>query len=130
MLTASAAFLFHRLIFEDVIMMIATRVLKLRSGGKEIEIPIRLFAPQRGEGGWFCRYEIDWPDNKRIRDAWGVDSVQAVVIGLQMIGADVYTSSYHKSGNLMFEGPARGYGFPVPSSLRDLLIGDDLTSGI
>jgi hypothetical protein len=111
-------------------MMIATRALKLQSSGREIEIPIRLFAPQQGDNGWFCWYEIDWPENKRVRNAWGVDSVQAIVIALQMVGTDIYTSNYHKSGNLMFEGPSRGYGFPVPSNLRDLLIGDDLKDGI
>ena len=42
-----------------------------------------------------------------------------------MIGADIYSSSYHKSGKLMLEAPGKGYGFPVVSSLRDLLEGDD-----
>src|SRR2546423_666707 len=111
-------------------MIIATRVLKLRSSGKEIEIPIRLFSPQRHDDHWSCRYEIDWPEGREIRKAGGADSVQAIFVALQMIGADIYTSTYHKSGSLMLEGPGRGYGFPVPSTLRDLLIGDDLTSGI
>ena len=111
--------------------MIATRALKLRSRGADIEIPIRLFAPRRSDhGDWFCRYEIDWPESTEIRNAWGVDSMQAIVIALQMIGSDLYTSTYHKSGDLMFERPGRGYGFPVPSNIRDLLIGDDLKSGI
>jgi hypothetical protein len=112
-------------------MMIATRVLQLRAPERGVEIPIRLFAPQPGEHDeWVCRYEIDWPEGRRIMSACGVDSVQAIVIALQMIGAEIYTSSYHKSGDLIFEGPSRGYGFPVPSTFRDLLIGDDLTSGI
>jgi len=42
-----------------------------------------------------------------------------------MIGADVYSSSYHKSGRLMLEAPGKGYGFPVVSSLRHMLEGDD-----
>ena len=48
--------------------------------------------------------------------AWGIDSVQAILLALQMIGADIYTSSYHKSGHLMFEEAGQGYGFPVPES--------------
>ena len=31
----------------------------------------------------------------------------------------------HKSGRLMFDDTGSGYGFPVASSIRDLLIGDD-----
>ena len=41
-----------------------------------------------------------------------------------MIGADLYSSSYRKSGRLMFDDTRSGYGFPVASSIRDLLIGD------
>jgi hypothetical protein len=51
--------------------------------------------------------------------------MQAVLLALQMIGAVLYTSDYHKSGKLFWEKPGRGYGFPVPSNLQDMLIGDD-----
>lgn len=71
------------------------------------------------------RYEIDWPEGRQESIAWGADSVHAIVLALQMIGADIYTSSYHKSGKLMHEAPGRGYGFPVPSGIRDLREGDD-----
>ena len=53
------------------------------------------------------------------------NSVQALDIALRMIGAEIYTSDYHKFGNLFVEAPGRGYGFPVPATIRDLLIGDD-----
>ena len=111
-------------------MIIASRALTLRRNQQNIGIPIRLFAPIEGEHGWFCGYEIDWPEGQEARKAWGIDSVQALVLALQMIGTDIYTSSYHASGNLGFEGPGQGYGFPVPSTLRDLLIGNDLKDGI
>lgn len=42
-----------------------------------------------------------------------------------MVGTDIYTSDYHASGKLRWGEPGTGYGFPVPSSIRDLLIGDD-----
>jgi len=42
-----------------------------------------------------------------------------------MIGSEIYTSDYHKSGHLSSHESWRGYGFPVPQNLRDLLIGDD-----
>lgn len=109
--------------------MIATRILKLQRDSGAVEIPIRIFAPE-GEGReWSCRYEIDWPEGTQIMRAWGVDSVQAILLAFQMIGADIYTSNYHRSGRLIFEEPGQGCGFPVPASLRDLLVGNDRTHG-
>lgn len=110
-------------------MMIAIRVLRLRGSNADVDIPIRVFLPEAGEkDAWSCRFEIDWPHGKRSVSAWGVDSVQAILLALQMVGAEIYTSDYHKSGNLVWREPAQGYGFPVPSSIRDLLIGDDANS--
>ena len=59
-------------------------------------------------------------------DVGGVDSAQALVLALQMIGAEIYSSDYHKSGNLFWERHGDGYGFPVVPTLRDLLRGSDL----
>jgi hypothetical protein len=109
--------------------MIATRTLKLQRDGDAIDIGIRIFAPRASGRDWSCRFEIDWPDGRLSRGAYGVDSMQALVLALQMIGADIYTSAYHKSGQLMFEAPGRGYGFPVPASIRHLMVGDDRADG-
>ena len=107
-------------------MEIATRTLTLRDGDHNVDIPIHIFAPKEQKPrAWSCHYEIGWPEGKEARDAWGCDSTQAIVLTLQAIGADIYTSTYHKSGNLFHEVPGRGYGFPVPASLRDILVGDD-----
>ena len=106
-------------------MVIASRVLTLRNEDAEIEIPIRILAPEQKDDAWVCRYEIDWPEGTQNMRAEGADSIQALLVALKMIGADIYSSSYHKSGQLMLEAPGKGYGFPVPSSLRDMLEGDD-----
>jgi len=109
-------------------MMIANRLLKLRRASADVEIAIRLHMPeQTADGVWLCKYEIDWPHGIWKHAALGIDSIQSIVLALQMIGAEIYSSEYHKSGDLMLEAPMRGYGFPVPKSLRDLLIGDDAT---
>ena len=108
-------------------MVIADRVLTLRHGADDIKIPIRIFAPVNEKPGvWGCRYEVDWPKENRVVTAWGFDSVQAILIAMQMIGAEIYTSNYHKAGELFWEAPGKGYGFPVSPSLRDLLQGDDV----
>jgi hypothetical protein len=52
---------------------------------------------------------------------------QALILALQMIGAEIYASSSHKAGSLKWFERYRGYGFPVGCNLRDLLIGDDTT---
>jgi hypothetical protein len=107
-------------------MLVATRTLTLRTRDVDKEIPIRIFAPvQQDGGGWLCRFEIDWPDRRKIMEAGGADSIQALLIALQIISANIYTSTYHESGDLFWDAPGKGYGFPVPSNLRDLLVGDD-----
>jgi len=107
-------------------MEIASRILKIREGQSERQIPIRIFAPEKTkDASWSCRYEIDWPGEKREMTAFGVDAVQAILLAMELIGAELYTSTYHKAGALFFNRPGSGYGFPVAQSLRDQLVGDD-----
>jgi len=110
-------------------MLIATRVLTVRDGETETEVPVRLFAPVHEGRSWGCRYEIDWPHGQKAVTARGVDSVQALVIAFQMVGAELYTSRYHDAGTLIFDAPGNGYGFPLPANMRDMLVGDDAKYG-
>lgn len=82
-------------------------------------------APEQSDKGWICRFTIEWPEGKAERWGSGSDGVQAIVIALQMIGAEIYASALHKAGQLVWLSPGHGYGFPVTSNIRDLLIGDD-----
>jgi hypothetical protein len=114
-----------RLIIEET-MIAATRMLRLKSEGRDREIPIRIFVPELADDKtWWCHYEIGWPEGIWKSRAGGVDSAQALFLAMQMIGSDIYTSNYHQSGELFLDRPGEGYGFPVPSSLRGLLMGDD-----
>jgi hypothetical protein len=106
-------------------MLIATRVLTLRSDGGDVEVPISMFAPEPGDRCWICRFEIDWPGESLKQYAAGEDAIQALELALNIIGALIYTSEFHKSGRLMWLEPGQGYGFPVAKSIRDLLIGHD-----
>lgn len=108
-------------------MQIAERILKLDVGGDTIPIGVRIFAPQQieNERTWSCAYEIDWPKGLRKSAGFGIDGVQAILIAMQKIGAKIYTSDYHTSGQLYLDTPGNGYGFPVTSNIRDLLVGDD-----
>lgn len=106
-------------------MIIGTRSLKLRQGQNDASVAVRVFMPERGANSWTTRYEIDWPEATRKGVAHGLNSVQALMLALKMVGSEIYTSNYHKSKKLMWERPGQGYGFPVSQNIRDLLEGDD-----
>jgi hypothetical protein len=104
-------------------MVIATRSLLLRD--RNVEIPIRVHAPEKAKVDWICRFEIDWPEGKAERWGAGIDAIQALVIALNMVGAEIYASKHHETGQLVWLAPGRGYGFPISNNIRDLLVGDD-----
>ena len=108
-------------------MVIATRVLVLRGESGDVEVPIRIFAPEyEGEfHRWACRYEVQWPDGIFSSEAYGEDGVQAIELAFQKIGIELYVSDEHKSGRLGWGAPGNGYGFPVAKTVRDLLVGYD-----
>jgi hypothetical protein len=64
-------------------MLIATRVLKLRRTAGDIDIPVRIFAPEQEGASWSCKFEVDWPDGTPRIAAGGVDSVQALHLCLR-----------------------------------------------
>lgn len=103
---------------------------KLYTGKDNINnsIEIRIYGPVKLENSWGCKYEIDWPEGQYSITAEGEDALQSLTIALQMIGADLYTSTYHQEGSLRAYDKEDGYGFPVPNNLRDLLIGVDKMS--
>lgn len=106
-------------------MPIVSHTLHLTKDGAETAVGIRIDRPERQDQAWVCRYEIDWPEGPRTFHAVGRDAVQALVLALQMIGAEIYTSAHHREGRLRAYDDEAGYGFPVPAPLRDLLVGAD-----
>ncbi|WP_029004282.1 DUF6968 family protein [Azorhizobium doebereinerae] len=107
--------------------MIASRLLKLRTQDGDVDLPVRVHAPRESEGAWACRTEIGWPEGTQAVDAYGHDAIQAFYLALQIVGIHLYTSDYHADGDIFFPGQGKGYGFPLPPSLRGMLIGDDAT---
>ena len=67
------------------------------------------------------RYEIDWPDGKWTLAAHGIDSIQAIDLAFHMIGSEIYTSNYHKSGQLFLRPQDADTDFRFLKTLRDLL---------
>jgi hypothetical protein len=123
--TAWQAVRFRRLTFEAAAMIIATRVLKLRRAAGDIDIPIRILAPEQQSNHWTCTVEVEWPDGTVTIPVGGVDAMQSLELALKTIGVQIYASDHHASGKLMWLEPGKGYGFPVTNGIEDLLIGDD-----
>jgi hypothetical protein len=109
-------------------MVILQRNLKTAAGGTNIDIPVKLYLPVQDQGGDFrCDYEIGWPAETRKYQAYGVDSIQSVLLALQMIAIELYTSDLHKSKQLMWLEPGDGYGFPLSKGERGLYEGADIS---
>lgn len=106
-------------------MLVMTHELFLKSQPTDLRIEVRLYQPVKFDKDWGCRYEIDWPEGSKATMAYGLDALQALVIALQLIGSELYTSTYHKDGQLRAYDREDGYGFPVPPNLRDMLVGAD-----
>lgn len=105
-------------------MLLATRVLRVRSR-PTVEIPVRIFTPEQKGPDWSCHFEIGWPEGVVKREVIGIDAIQALELALRMIGTIIYSSDLHRSGELVWQAPRQGYGFPVPNTIRDLLTGQD-----
>lgn len=107
-------------------MLIATRTLKLKTDGAVVDVPVALFAPVREtDGAWRCDTTIGWPDGESRKSTFGADSMQALMLALQMIGTELHVSEAHEAGALFWDKPGNGYGFPVMPNMRDRLTGED-----
>lgn len=106
-------------------MLIAERILVLNAEQDALQIPVRIFVPRKAGTDWACRFTIGWPEQEFEMNVLGVDAFQAMELALRTVGVMLYTSEHHKTGRLMWLEAGDGYGFPVTSTLRDLLVGSD-----
>lgn len=107
-------------------MVILQRVLTATIDGTSVKVPVNLYLPmQDGSGDFRCDYEIGWPAKVRKFHAYGADGVQSVLLAMQMIGVELYSSDLHKTNRLSWLAPGDGYGFPLPKGSRDFYAGSD-----
>ena len=107
---------------ENVGIVIASRELTL-DGNKKVEVLIGKPEPCPDGTDWYCPHQTLGIRSGRVRYAIGVDTVHALVLGLSMVGAELYTSEEYESGRLTWDcGAVKGdLGFPVPPNIQDIL---------
>ena len=103
--------------------VIASRELVLADGGRvtvQIGAP---FPPPDYEGEYWCPYKISGLVSVRLRRVVGIDAIQALMLALQAIGTDLYSSEEYRAGRLSwFENDRSAtLGFPVLEGFDDLL---------
>ena len=106
-------------------MIIAERILQIRSGAGEVPVPVSIHAPLEADRCWECRFEIGWPDGRVARIVRAEDGVQALYLAMQRIALELYGSEHHRTGALRWIEAGQGYGFPMAKAGYDDLIGED-----
>lgn len=82
--------LFLRRTIEVVTVILTHRLyLEIGDADRAIDIVVRKPEPEPSGKAWTCRYEVDWPEGSKARDAYGLEALQALVLALEMIGAEI-----------------------------------------
>jgi hypothetical protein len=111
-------------------MIVATRQLMLKCDGEELPVMVSIHAPIKGDRCWDCDVEIGWPEGGRKIRVSAFDSMQAIYLAMQRVALELYVSSHHAAGNLRWDKPANGYGFPMAKSGYSDLVGFDRESQV
>jgi len=104
---------------EDVGNVIAERELDT-SDGRTVKVLIGQPQPFPEGSSYYCPIQITGIGKDMVMRAGGVDSVQALLLALKMIGARLYTSDEGRAGTLTWL-ERRNLGFPVVPFLQDLV---------
>jgi hypothetical protein len=94
-------------------------------GRKRQKVLLRIGKPRPLPGGrdYICVYQYTGLGNDdRTRFAGGVDSMQAILLAMQMALVELVCSAAYRSGTLTWEGSfdlARG--LPLPDAIKDLV---------
>jgi hypothetical protein len=110
-----------RIELKDVGVVIATRELTL-DGNQKVEVLIGKPEPRPDGIDWYCPYQTIGRESGKVFYGIGVDTVQALILALSMVGAELYCSEEYREGRLTWDcGRNCDLGFPVPHGIRDVL---------
>lgn len=104
----------------DVGPVIAARELEISTSKRKVTV--RLGTPTRFPDGndYYCPYQVLGLGRDRVFYGAGVDSLQALILALHNIGAELYTSNEAKTGQLTWLDD-RNFGIPVADTIADLV---------
>jgi hypothetical protein len=109
---------------KDPGIVVATRELILDDAEK---VTVLIGKPEPCPDGiaWYCPYQKRGVGLEHVKCAMGIDSVQALIHALSMLGAELYCSDEYQSGRLSWECEISNgdLGFPVTDIIRDVLPG-------
>ena len=96
--------------------LMATRELELvdANGAHVRRVVVKLYKPRRMDDGedWICNYRILGIGGEKLRYGAGVDAIQALLLALSIIGAELYTSTEARAGLLKWCDTGQ-LGFPI-----------------
>jgi hypothetical protein len=93
-------------------------------GGKPSVIAVKIGNPKKlsGHDDYKCENQICGLKNNNIKHACGIDSLQALMLALERVGAEIYTYQDHKDGRLRWAGDESGLlGLPIPNNIEDII---------
>jgi hypothetical protein len=88
--------------------LIAERTFKII--GSDASVTAQVLVPYRDGDDYKCIYRIAWPDKIFEGYVFGVDSLQAVILAVQHMSADLQASSFAQDGKLYWLEPNNGLG--------------------
>lgn len=106
-------------------MTFVVRLLTIVRQQDRVPVQVIIRQPQEHERHWECAFEIGWPVDPVKSNAKGLDGIQALYLAMQAIAIRLYSSPYHAAGELVWDKPGDGYGFPMPLPGYPDLLGQD-----
>jgi hypothetical protein len=96
--------------------VILHRTLWLSGDGAKHAVVVRIGRPYPIDDGqnYVCPFEIDGINATSLKKSMGVDSIQALWLALNLIGASLYASAEYKMGRLRWFEDQDDLGFPQP----------------
>ncbi|MEQ1718571.1 MAG: hypothetical protein ABL907_21735 [Hyphomicrobium sp.] len=91
--------------------VIARRILNIKDEPEKC-VSILLERPVAEGDDFRCNYSIDWSGTVSLGYAVGVDELQALLLAISHLSADIRTSTFAKEGRLFWLEIDNGIGFP------------------
>jgi hypothetical protein len=98
--------------------VIAERRLELRKGSRKSAVTVLIGRPvpePKSHEDWTCPFQITGLGDEKIRRALGADSAQALILCLQMVGAQLQHLQHNEGVRLTWLRQEE-LGFPRPAS--------------